>query len=443
MNRTCNILILLFAGLLCSGTESRAQQPDTVWNLQKCIDYAVQNNIQIKKAKVSLDVSKVNLDEAKASRLPGLTGGLNESYTHQQPISGAGTSHSSSFTGDYSLHSGMVLYNGNKINNTINLQKLGVQSGQFNVKESENNIILAVTAAYLQILYTRENLSNAVNTVKSSLAQLKEAGIQYHAGYIPQSSYAQIQSQYSSDQYAEVQAKNNLDQQILALKQLLELNIDQSIQIDYPELSDSLVLNIIPSEKDVYNTALKVMPEVKYSETNIAMAELNTKIARASLLPDLSLSAGVSTGYNSDFQNKFSTQLQNNFYQNLGLNLSIPIFTNKQGRSAVSIAKLNVETAKLADEDTRKTLLSDVESAYLNAVSAQSRFRSAVNLLNSAKISYQLTEQQFNLGMKNTVDLLTEKVKYLSAQQEYLQAKYSAILNYKLLDFYQDKPILL
>ena len=108
--------------------------------------------------------------------------------------------------------------------------------GQFNVKESENNIILAVTAAYLQILYSRENLSNAENTVKSSLAQLKEAGIQYHAGYIPKSSYAQIQSQYSSDQYAEVLAKNNLDQQILALKQLLELNIDQSIHIDYPEL---------------------------------------------------------------------------------------------------------------------------------------------------------------------------------------------------------------
>ena len=405
--------------------------------------YALQNNIQIKKVKIDVNVSNVNLDEAKASRLPGLSGDANESITNQQPVQGFGSNSSNSFTGNYSLHSGMTLYNGNKITNTINLQKLNIQSGLLTVKESENNIEIAVTSAYLQILYARENLTNAKNTVKSSLAQLKEAGIQYHAGYISRSSYAQIQSQYSSDQYAEVQAKNNLDQQILSLKQLLELNIDQSIDIFYPELSDSLVLNIIPSEEEVYKTALQVMPQVKNSETNIAIAELNTKIARASLLPDLSLSASVSTGYNSDFQNKFATQLQNNFYQNLGLNLSIPIFTNKQARSAVSIAKLNVETAKLIDEDTRKTLLSDVESAYLNAVSAQSRFRSAVNLLNSAKISYQLTEQQFNLGMKNTVDLLTEKVKYLSAQQEYLQAKYSAILNYKLLDFYQDKPIIL
>ena len=129
MRKTHYTLILLATSMIFFVTEAHAQQPDTVWNLQKCIDYAVQNNIQIKKAKVNLDVSKVNLDEAQASRLPGLTGGINESYTHQQPVNGAGSSHSNSFTGDYSLHSGMVLYNGNKINNTVNLQKLGVQSG--------------------------------------------------------------------------------------------------------------------------------------------------------------------------------------------------------------------------------------------------------------------------------------------------------------------------
>ena len=441
MRRIIKISVWLGAGLLSAGPFANCQGQDTTWNLQKCIDYALQNNIQIKKSKVDMNVSQVNLDEARAARFPDLSGGVNESYTHQQPF--AGPSGSNSFTGNYSVHSGLMIYNGNKLNNTVNLHKLDVQSGLLNVEESENSIEIAVTSAYLQILYARENLTNAENTVKSSLAQLKEAGIKYRSGYISKSSYAQIEAQYSSDQYAEVQAKNNLDQQILALKQLLELNIGQSITIDYPVLSDSSVLNVIPPEEVVYKAALNVMPQVKNSQTNIAMAQLNTKIARASLLPDLSLSAGLSTGYNSDFTTQFSTQLGDNFYQNLGLTLSIPIYTNRLGRSAVSIAKLNEETAKLNDEDTRKTLLSDVESAYLNAVSAQGRFRSAENLLNSARISYQLTEQQFNLGMKNTVDLLTEKVKFLSAQQEYLQAKYSAILNYKLLDFYQGKAITL
>ena len=439
MRMDITLIILFIAGLSGAGSRAYSQQQDSIWDLQTCIDYALQNNIQIKKSKVDLDVRKVGLDEAKAARLPGLSAGLNQSYTHQQSY--AGSSPTNSFTGDYSLRSGMPIYGGNKLANTVNLKKLNVQSGMLTVKESENNIEMAVTSAYLQILYARENLTIANNTVKSSLAQMKEAGVKYHSGYISKSSYAQIQSQYSSDQYAEVQARNNLDQQILALKQLLELDISQSLNLEFPELNDSLVLNPIPPKEEVYKTALEVMPQVKNSETNIAMAELNVKIARAALLPGLSLSVGISTGYNSDFQNRFSTQLKDNVYQNLGLSLSIPIFDNKQGHSALSIAKLDVETARLTDEDTRKALLSDVESAYLNAVSAQSRFRSAVNLLRSARISYQLTEQQFNLGMKNTVDLLTEKVKYLSAQQEYLQAKYSAILNFKLLDFYQAKPI--
>jgi outer membrane protein len=263
----------------------------------------------------------------------------------------------------------------------------------------------------------------------------------YDAGYIAESNYAQVQAQYSTDKFALVVADNALSSQVLQLKQLLELGINDSIVIKFPDLDESQVMKVIPSKEAVYDTALRVMPEVKNSQINIDMAQIDLRLAKAGALPTLSLSAGAGAGYSSINSDTYATQLGNNFYQNAGLSLSIPIFNNRQVKSSVAKAQIEIETAKLNLTDVQKTLLTQVETAYLNAVSAQSRFQAASEQLKATQSSYSLIEQQFNLGMKNTVDLLTEKTKFLSAQEEYLQAKYTAILNYKLLDFYQNKPI--
>jgi len=174
---------------------------------------------------------------------------------------------------------------------------------------------------------------------------------------------------------------------------------------------------------------------------NVDIAKSGLLIAQAGLLPSLSLNASLATGYNAPNSIAFPTQLGDNFYQNAGISLNIPIFNGKQVKSNISRAQIGIETAKLTQIETEKNLLTDVETAYLDAESAQERFQAASEQLKSTGISYSLIEDQFNLGMKNTVDLITEKNKFLTAQQEYLQAKYTAILNYKILDFYQDKPI--
>jgi outer membrane protein len=153
------------------------------------------------------------------------------------------------------------------------------------------------------------------------------------------------------------------------------------------------------------------------------------------------MSASLGTGNSTAASDGFVTQLGNNFYQNAGLTLSIPIFNSRQVKTSIAKAQIASQTAELSKVETEKNLLKEVESAYLDAVSAQSRFQAAVEQKDYAATTYNLVEDQFNLGMKNTVDLLTAKTTYLQAQQEYLQAKYTAILNYKLLDFYQQKPI--
>jgi outer membrane protein len=431
---------LLLAGLLIY-TAAYSQQHPREWDLRTCINYALQNNIQIKKQQQNVETNKVNFEQSKAEKLPNLNASLGQSFTNQTETVAGSSGEQQSLAGNYSLSSNMMIYNGLKIKNTIKQQELNVRSSELNVKESENNIELAITTAYLKILYARESVINAENILASSETQSNRAKILYESGYISESNYAQVQSQYSNDKYSLVQAKNSQNTLVLQLKQLLELGINEEIEIKFPELDDSQALKLLPSKQDVYNMALRVMPEVENGDVNIDIAQSDLLIAKAGLLPSLSLGASIGSGYNSLTSEMYGTQLGNKFNQNVGLSLNIPIFNNKQVKSSISRAQIGIETAKLNKADIEKTLLTEVETAWLDAGSSQERFKAAVEQLKSTQLSYSLVEDQFNLGMKNTVDLITEKNKFLSAQQEYLQAKYTAILNYKILDFYQDKPI--
>ena len=438
-----NILSYTFLlGFLLSSSVVFSQQKPAEWNLRNCIDYALQNNIQIKKQRQLVETGKVNFIQSQASRLPSLNGSAGQAFTNQKSAQSGG-GQQQSFTGSYSLQSDMMLYNGDKLNNTISQNQLLVKSDELSVKESENSMELTITTAYLGILYARESVINAKNTLTSSETQSKRAKVLFDAGYIAESNYAQVQSQYSSDKYALVVATNSLSELKLQLKQLLELGINDSLTVQFPELDENQVMTALPQKEAVYNTAFKSMPEIENGKVNLDVANYDLLIARAGLLPSLSLSASLTTGYSSLNSVNYPTQLGNNFYQNAGLSLNIPIFNGRQVKSSISKAQIGIETARLSYAETQKNLLTKVETAYLDALSGQGRFQAAAEQLNFTKISYSLVEEQFNLGMKNTVELLTEKTKYLTAQQEYLQAKYTAILNYKILDFYQNKPIAL
>jgi outer membrane protein len=417
------------------------QKAPSEWTLRNCIDYALQNNIQIKKLQVEVKVNESGYEQSKAARFPSLSAGVDEAVAHQKAIQADQSGNETSFTGNYSLRSDLTLFNGFKITNNIAQQENYVKSAGLGVKEQQNNIELAVTSAYLQVLYAREAVTNAENTIGASEAQRNRSKTLLDAGYIAESNYAQIEAQYSNDAYSLVIAQNNLSQQLLTLRQLLELDINQEFNLHFPDLKSTDVLQVVSDKQVVYNSALGFMPEIESCQLAIQSADLDIKIAKAGLLPSLSLSASTATGQSSLVSNGFATQLGDNFYQNAGLSLTIPIYSNRQVKTSISKAQLGLQTARLTYAEIQKDLLKQVESAYLAAVSAQSRFQSADEQLKSTNKSYSLTEDQFNLGMKNTVDLLTEKNKYLAAQQEYLQAKYQAILNYKILDFYQQKKI--
>ena len=135
--------------------------------------------------------------------------------------------------------------------------------------------------------------------------------------------------------------------------------------------------------------------------------------------------------------------MKNKLNESIGLTLSVPIFSNRENKSAVEKAKLQISEAELEYLNAQKELQKTIEDIYLNATSSQAQYAAAIEQVKASKTSYNLAQEQFNLGMKNTVELLTEKNNFLSAQQEMLQAKYMAILNAQLLRFYQGKEITL
>lgn len=434
-------LVFLAALPLLSFGQSDTTQVK-VWTLEDCIRYAREKNLNVQSAQVSLSSAESDIKQASAARLPGLSASISQGLTHARRDIESNES-AYAYSANAQLSASMTLYNGGKLNNTLTQKKTDAQARAYDVARTRNDIEISVTQAYLQVLYARESVGINQKTVESSLSQVEQAKELYEAGSIALSDYAQMQSQYASDKYQLVAAQNTLDKSILDLKQLLELEAGYDFRLDFPEISDEQVDEPIPSSLSVYNSALQSMPEVKSAQLGIESAKLGEKIAKASGIPSLSLSAGIGTGYATTSSDAFARQLDRSLSENVGLSLSIPIFNNRNTRTAVEKARLESISADLSLQSVKKDLLSTVESLWQDAVSAQSRYQAACEQLRSAQISYDLVNQQFAEGMKNTVELLQEKNNYLSAQMEAVQAKYQAVLSIKLLNFYQNKPITL
>ena len=420
------------------------QRPD-VWTLQSCIDYALKQNISIRKNRLNAQSTQVDVKTAKAALFPSLSFStsqnmVNRPYQESSSIV-SGTeilksSSKTSYNGNYGLNAQWTVYNGNKRLNTIEQQKLNNRVAELDVATSENSIQESITQTYVQILYAAESVTVNENTMLVSEAQRDRGKALLAAGSIAQSDYAQLEAQVSTDKYQLVTAQATLQDYKLQLKQLLELDGEEEMQVYLPELGNENVLSPLPTKTDVYHTALALRPEIEASKLSVAASDLGINIAKSGYLPTVSLSAGIGTNNTSGSDFTFAEQMKNGWNNSIGLSVSVPIFNNRQTKSAVEKARLQRETTTLTLQDDQKTLYKTIEGFWLDANSSQQRYAAATEKLRSTRTSYDLISEQFNLGMKNTVELLTEKNNLLQAQQEVLQAKYMALLNAQMLNFY-------
>lgn len=436
------IFLIVFSLTLMNGKTVRAQE--NTWSLDECINYALENNIQIQKAGLTTDRSRLSAAQAKYNRLPSVNGSVRQNFSWGKSIdvqTGDYSSFSGSNSTNYSVSSSMVLFNSNKLNNQIEQANLDMESSVYSVETIKESISLGVLDAFLTVLYAHESVTNSQKQIDASNEQLALAAERLEQGFISTSDYLQIKSQLATEKLTLANAINNLTLSKVNLMQLMEFPVADDFEIEAPDLDDLLNEVGIPSAADVYATALEIKPQVKNAGLSTEATKLDVEIARADLFPSLSLDAGLSTGYMDSDNHKYFSQLSNKFSPSVGLTLSIPIFQKNQVKTSISLAEIAVTDAELNEIDTKNQLRKEIEQAVNDARAARIRYLASLESYNSQLESNQVAEEKFEVGLLNSVDFLFEKTNLITAESELLQSKFNMIFSYKVVDFYMGVPI--
>lgn len=444
VKRNCilpGILLLLFSTSQIHAQDSSLQHLPSKWDLQACLDYVARNNIQLNTLRLGQEIARQDLLLAKAAKYPNLFGSVGQNLTHStnaNPVVG-GYATQSSFSSSYSLGSSWTIYNGGYLNYHIKDQDQILKQAGLSIDQTLNSLVLQVTQDYLDILLARENIVYVEDLLKTSQAQEIQAQQQYDAGSIAKNGLIELQAQTSTDKYNLVSAQNAYRQNVLNLKQLLQLPWNYTMDISVPDtiIATALVLSL----EEVQQTALSNRPEIKYAQAGIRAAELNLNMAKAQTLPVATVGTTLASGYSNNQSVDYLKQLDYNFYQRIGLSVSIPIFNNRIYKTQVETGKIEIDEAKLALQGAQTTLSQSVEQAYINVLNAQSQYEAAVVQLKSSQEGYRVATEQFKVGASNLVELLQQKNLYIQALENYTQAKYSAALYIQVYHFYHGDPV--
>ncbi|MUH36144.1 TolC family protein [Zobellia amurskyensis] len=436
------ILASFLVAQISSAQEADLSTTEKVWSLEDCITYAIENNITVKDATLNKNISEVDYSKAKSARLPDLFGSASQGFssgTTIDPITSDYVSDEIHNT-NLGINSSMTLFKGNQLSNQIKQNKLLLEQSTLLEEEAKNSIVISILETYLQTLYSKEGIAIAQNNLAASEKEMIRAKSRLDAGSFALSDYTEAQSQAATNKYNVIAAKNDYAQNIITLKQLLELSPLETLEIETIDENMDLI-NLELNKETIYTNALEYLPEVEASKANIAINEKELDIAKGGYLPTLSLIGSLGSGYTSINDNTFGDQLDVNFNQKLGLSLSIPIFNRNQTKAAVQTATINIEKAQLQKQSIEKDVIKKVETAYQNAVSSQEQLVAAEASQDAAEQSYNLAQKKYELGALSTTDLVISQNTYTNAQQNYLQAKYLNILYHQLLQFYQGNDI--
>lgn len=441
------ITSLLF---ICVVSLLSAKETVKQWTLNDCLEYAVNNNIELQQSRIMYEQSAIDVKSARADMFPSLSFSTNHNVVNRpfeensNTVSGSeiiSSNKKSTYNGNYGLNANWTIWNGNKRRNLIKQSKSSKEIASLNVTESENALKEQITQLYIQILYATESVNINQNTLEVSKATYERGEELYRAGSISKVELAQLETQVSNDEYQLVMSKNALRNYKLDLKQLLEMPGTTPMELVIPELDEEDILAPLPSQNDIYLAALDNRPEIKSGKLSIESSKLDVSIAKSGYYPSISLNASTSSNTNSASAEAWGEQMKVGWNNVIGLNLSLPIYDKRQSKSAKQKAELQYTSTQLEMANIEKELYQTIETMWLDADNAQQQYVVASSKLNSSKTSFDMTNEQFSLGMKNIVELLTEKNNYLSAQQEVIQAKYMAILERILLNFYAGNPI--
>lgn len=427
-------MVFVMAMLCCLSIDAQKK-----WTLDECINYAMENNVPLKMSKLQQQNAQEEVKQSKAALLPTLTANTNQGVGYS-PFDNSGAD-KTYYNGSYGINAQWTVWNGGQNTNTLKLNKLSVQQAELSTNESANSIQERITQLYIQILYMTEAIEVNRLSLETSKKNEERGQQMVEVGKMSKADLAQLSAQRAASEYNIVEVETQLAKYKQQLKQELELTDERNFDVAIPVTTDQQALADIPSMETVYEAALAQRPEIKNALLDIESSKLQIKIAKASALPSITLSGGLSTNTNSMSTLAWGSQMKNNFGLSASVGVSVPIFDGRRTKTSVNKARLAQEQAELSLLNEEDELHSTIENYWLDAVNNQQKFRSALTSVESEQQSYDLLSEQFNLGLKNIVELMTGKDKLLTAQQNKLQSKYMTILSQQLLKFYQNGTI--
>lgn len=470
-------ILLLFIPLAIAG-QSVAQE---AWNLQQCIDYAMESNLTILQSKLNIERAEIDYDQSRFSLLPNLNAQASYGYNFGQRIDPFTNQFATQQvgTGNAFLSSSVDLFNAFSKMNNIRRTEQSMKASQYDYENVKNDISLQLCLFYLDILLNKENVTIAEEQVKISEAQVNRVKQLVDAGQEPRGNLYDAESQLAQEEFNLTRAQNQVVLSRLNLVQLLQLSPEkaENFEVVSPDLSDEGIELIDNSARDIYVRAKQTMPDIKAAEARRLASEYNLASARGNLYPTLSLSGSIGSGYseNNTVQagdptvetfpigrvegtsnlvvtdqliyerrtKNFTSQMEDNFNQNVQLSLSIPIFNGNSVRSAMNRAKINQLDADISYSQISNQLRFEIEQAYADAKAAMNSYISAEKAVRALEESFKYAEVRFEQSVINAVEYNNIKTQYTNAQSDMIRAKYDFVFRTKILDFYLGNPITL
>lgn len=420
-------------------TESSSMTMPETWTYKNCLDWAIANNTDVRRTMLSILEADENIGLAKDAYLPTVGFSTNHSFSnYPAPQSGQ---KSNSYNSSYNVNANWTIWEGNVRKYRVESAKIIRQQQLLTGEDIIKELQLGILQAYLNIMYSAETIEIAKKSLEVSSAQAERSKRLMETGKLSKVDYMQIESQKAQDEYNLVQAQTAYASSKVTLKNILNLGLDYELNIADVSFQDSQVNMPLPSKTAVFEMASAWLPQFRSNELNKSIYDYDLKIAKAGYYPSISLSGGLGTGYNTGAGRGWGTQMKNFFNENVGLNLSIPIYDGNSTRRAVALAKLNALEYDLNKTSLYNELSQTLENLFIESENARARFVAGKIQLESTELTSQLVDRQFELGLVNPLDLLTAHNNLLNSRLELLQSKYMAILSNKTIEYYMTQQI--
>lgn len=438
------VLILGFCLLLATQAEARK------WTLQECLDYALKHNVTLRQNVLTKASTHESVLQSQAELFPSVNASTSQNLSYTPfPQTGRATVTNGyvtssvdklSYNGMYAINFNWTIWNGNQNRMKIRQNKLTEQQAAVDSAITANSIQEQITQIYIQILYTAEAIKVNEKSLEWSKENEERGKTMVEVGTFSKADLSQLAAQRANDEYNVVAQQGNLLNYTRQLKQLLEIT-DEDFEIAIPDSLDGDALAEIPGLQTVYERALTSRPEIKGKQLTVEAGELSIKQAKAQYLPTIGLSGGISSNVTTMNSNAYGTQLKNNLAGGVGVTINIPIWDQRQTRTAVNKARISLESNQLALQNQRTQLYSTIENYWIQASTNQAKYKSAVVNTESQQTSYEMLSEQFRLGLKNIVELREGMNNLITAQQNELQSKYMTLYNIQMLNFYENGQV--